>query len=402
MPLTMEETPQILPLDEKRRVLFPKTLFGQDKALRSIRACLCYERPLDMLLLGQEGVGKLTAARIAFDEAIRCPGSYFSFDSPFVVCDALMEDESFYECVKSSRGGALFLRGAENLSKEREFLLINKREPGVVIASCDKRSAVLSSELYKNCVRINFELLRVCDIRNILEDEALRLGINIEAPALSLISGVSQDAPAAIRLMMFALNIAKSRGSLCVDKASAAEAKKLLGLEVPITAGDSEVGESFALGVLDERGCIIPVEAKLAPGDGVWINESAGYMARDAARSAYFAVNELTGGALHGLKAVFNIKGGGNVDGPSLGLSLASCLISLIKGRPIKKGVAMTGEVSLSGSVLPVGRVDVKSSGACNWGVKNIWLPTQNAKDARGRGASVTGVNSLTQIFQLI
>jgi ATP-dependent Lon protease len=68
-------------------------------------------------------------------------------------------------------------------------------------------------------------------------------------------------------------------------------------------------------------------------------------------------------------------------DGPSAGVTLSTALISLATGIPIKKDVAMTGEITLSGRVLPVGGIREKCLAALSHGVTTIILPLSNQKD---------------------
>ncbi len=68
-------------------------------------------------------------------------------------------------------------------------------------------------------------------------------------------------------------------------------------------------------------------------------------------------------------------------DGPSAGVAIASALISLYRDRPIQKELAMTGEVTLTGRVLPVGGVREKVLAARRAGIKTILLPRHNDKD---------------------
>lgn len=68
-------------------------------------------------------------------------------------------------------------------------------------------------------------------------------------------------------------------------------------------------------------------------------------------------------------------------DGPSAGVTIASALISLARGQPIRQDVAMTGELSLMGKVLPVGGIKEKTIAAKRAGVKCIILPEENRKD---------------------
>ncbi len=94
-------------------------------------------------------------------------------------------------------------------------------------------------------------------------------------------------------------------------------------------------------------------------------------------------------------------------DGPSAGITMATALVSALSGVPVRHDLAMTGEVTLSGRVLPIGGVKEKVLGACRAGISNVILPKENVADLQDlsederRRITVYPVERLNEVLEL-
>jgi ATP-dependent Lon protease len=93
-------------------------------------------------------------------------------------------------------------------------------------------------------------------------------------------------------------------------------------------------------------------------------------------------------------------------DGPSAGVSLTTALVSALSGKPVKRSVAMTGEITLRGNVLPVGGIKEKVLAARRAHVTMVVLPKQNERDLDEipkellKEMNFTFVDSLKQVLK--
>lgn len=94
-------------------------------------------------------------------------------------------------------------------------------------------------------------------------------------------------------------------------------------------------------------------------------------------------------------------------DGPSAGITMVTAMVSALTKRCIKAGIAMTGEITISGKVLPVGGIKEKMLAAHRYGVKTILLPEQNMQDLEELPVNVRAaikfipVNHMDQVLKL-
>jgi ATP-dependent Lon protease len=82
-------------------------------------------------------------------------------------------------------------------------------------------------------------------------------------------------------------------------------------------------------------------------------------------------------------------SGGIPKDGPSAGVAIVTAIASLFSGRPVRSNIAMTGEITLRGKVLPIGGLKEKSLAALRAGITEVLIPKANEKDLEDVPAEV-------------
>ena len=136
-------------------------------------------------------------------------------------------------------------------------------------------------------------------------------------------------------------------------------------------------------------GDIMFVEASVMPGDGGFVlTGQLGDVMKESARAAlsFAKANSARLGidedALQGREIHIHVPAGAiPKDGPSAGITMATALVSAVSGRKVRREVSMTGELTLTGRVLPIGGLKEKVLGAVRAGVREIILPIDNEAD---------------------
>jgi ATP-dependent Lon protease len=185
------------------------------------------------------------------------------------------------------------------------------------------------------------------------------------------------------------------------------EIEKLLGRPKFRFQGISEnnqVGLTTGLAWTEVGGEVLQTEATLMEGKGqLTLTGKLGEVMQESARAAMSFVRSRA--AEFGIGREFHRKmdlhihipeGSIPKDGPSAGITMATTIVSALTKIPVRKDVAMTGEITLRGKVLPIGGVKEKLLAAHRAGIKNVILPKENEKDLQDLPQDILDVLSVS------
>ena len=149
------------------------------------------------------------------------------------------------------------------------------------------------------------------------------------------------------------------------------------------------VGMARGLAWTVHGGEVMPVEVSVAKGGGALaLTGQLGNIMQESAQAAVFYAR--SNASVLGLDPGFHQKndihihvpgGATPKDGPSAGVTIATALVSALSERKVLNDVAMTGEITLRGNVLPVGGLKEKALAALRYGVTKVIIPFENIKD---------------------
>jgi ATP-dependent Lon protease len=167
---------------------------------------------------------------------------------------------------------------------------------------------------------------------------------------------------------------------------------KFLGVrrfDFGVAEKDNQVGQVVGLAWTEVGGDLLTIEAITMPGKGGVIRtgtlgdvmkesiEAARTVVRSRAKALGIRPEQFEKTDIH----IHVPEGATPKDGPSAGIAMTTALVSVFTGIPVRADVAMTGEITLRGEVLPIGGLKEKLLAAHRGGIKTVLIPEQNVKD---------------------
>ena len=168
--------------------------------------------------------------------------------------------------------------------------------------------------------------------------------------------------------------------------------EKYLGVQrydYGVAAKEDQIGQVTGLAWTSVGGELLTIEAVLLPGKGKTTTtgklgdvmqestQAAMSVVRSRAKRLGIATDFYEKNDIH----IHFPEGATPKDGPSAGIAITTALVSILTGIPARADVAMTGEITLRGEVLPIGGLKEKLLAAHRGGIKTVLIPQQNVKD---------------------
>ncbi|AZR94675.1 endopeptidase La [Bordetella trematum] len=181
-----------------------------------------------------------------------------------------------------------------------------------------------------------------------------------------------------------AMQIAEGRtGQVHIDSADLAAILGPQRFENEVAQRTSVPGVATGLAWTPVGGDILFIEASKTPGSGrLILTGQLGDVMKESGQTALTLAKTWLGDALDKQDIHIHVPAGATPkDGPSAGVAMFVALVSLLSDKAVSPAVAMTGEISLRGMVLPIGGVKEKTLAALRAGIRIVMLPRRNARD---------------------
>lgn len=170
-----------------------------------------------------------------------------------------------------------------------------------------------------------------------------------------------------------------------------------------------QIGEVIGLAVAGDRGCILHFEMQATRGDGRIVPlGSIQRVMRESIEAAaqYIRAKHNEIGVPAEWRENYDVAVlatfmGIPKEGPSAGVTIVTGIVSALKRLPVRNDLAMTGEITIMGKVLPVGGIQEKVRAAYEAGVKEVLLPADNLREAQGLPQYILDALTLTPVERI-
>lgn len=295
-----------------------------------------------------------------------------------------------------------------------------------LIAATTRQPKEIPAAIRSRCLEIYFRSLLPQEIISVSSRAAERIEMPIAERALELISDYATNGREAVNMVQIAAGMAMTEKRKEISREdiewvinschytprphSTIAAQPDIGLvnglavcgpnmgivsgvEVAVSAAEAEKGTLNVTGIVEEE--------ELPGGGGQKVRRKS--MARCSVENVRTALKNVLHVDVDNYDIHVNFPGGTPIDGPSAGITIATAIYSAISKKPVDNHLAMTGEISIRGKVLPVGGTPAKVEAARQAGLQKVLIPKQNWQDSFSHveGVEVIPVEELADVVQL-
>ncbi len=205
------------------------------------------------------------------------------------------------------------------------------------------------------------------------------------------VRGLEREVAKLARKVVKSLALADAEMPVVIDADDLADYSGVRRFSYGLAEEENQVGIVTGLAWTQAGGELLNIEAVMVPGKGRQTKTgSLGDVMQESIQAALTFVRSRS--AELGLAKDFHEKidlhihvpeGATPKDGPSAGIGMCSAVVSVVTGIPVRADVAMTGEITLRGQVLPIGGLKEKLLAAHRGGIKHVVIPAENEKDLK-------------------
>ncbi|MGD8401157.1 MAG: ATP-dependent protease LonB, partial [Bacillota bacterium] len=281
----------------------------------------------------------------------------------------------------------------------------------------------IPAAIRSRCVEIFFQPLAPPDVAKVSGNAARKINIELEPGVMPLITKYASNGRDAVNLIQITagLAITENRSRILVKDLEwvihSSQFSPRPNVKIPARP---QIGYVNGLAVFGPNmGSVIQVEVSAIPAEpgkgivtttGVVDEEELGQagktirrksMARGSVENVLTVIRKFLGVNPADFDIHINFPGGAPIDGPSAGITLATAIYSALTGQLVDNEVAMTGEISIRGGVMPVGGITAKIAAAKEAGAKQVLIPKENWQELFA-GETTLKIISVERIEEVI